>query len=585
LAALLGIAFLAFLVYKNKPGPEPQANWDLAREFLKDIVLLRRGSNKDTIESLRGRIRRAYEERISHQRDYAGKMPYVLAEARILSRLPFYRVHNNLHKQNLINKTRRQGLKLSREPFPSWRLDPRWTGRNIKEALDVIEASLPEAGNISQKAEIILARGYFAMGRTHELLEFAKKRWGMSELTGEMLYGVIPPFLYGLDNDKPYDELLSRRSEGDDIRLERFKGWLKNAARAPKKKMLDMSFSFRGKPLRGVHVLMFPEETLHHIKYKRPYYGRYPGLVLYDWVSSDSMPFPDAIEPVESILPIRWAVSDDRGGVAFGDLALGRHRIGDLMYDEVIFDDDWPNHAPDTSLHDVTFLIMGEDAEGTLPEIRFSRAPLVEVKEVAAVSPLDPVVRWKIKPPPDWDNKPVEFRFLVKPSLTAKRYADEIDVWWPMANITENPEFHLTEKYPELQEGLYRFKVAAVINGVLIDESNTGILIITSEEAGAALENLRRLQSTDGEPEKLRTFLEGPSSQVIGWYARLSLLSALTTKNELKEPGGIKEELLKSLPEKHFLRDFVTERYGFLKETGVKKSNSSATKPALARVP
>ncbi len=173
--------------------------------------------------------------------------------------------------------------------------------------------------------------------------------------------------------------------------------------------------------------------------------------------------------------------------------------------------------------------------------------------------------------PPDWDNKPVNFRFLLKPSLTAKRYADEIDVWWPMANITENPEFHLAEKYPELQEGLYRFKVAAVINGVLIDESNTGILIVASEEAGAALEDLRRLQSIDGEPEKLRAFLESPSSQVIGWYARLSIISALTMKNELKESGSIKEELLKSLPEKHFLRDFVTERYGFLKETGVKK--------------
>ncbi len=294
-------------------------------------------------------------------------------------------------------------------------------------------------------------------------------------------------------------------------------------------------------------------------------------IVLYDWVFSGSVPFPDAIEPVESILPIRWAVSDDRGSVAFGDLALGRHRIGDLMYDEVIFDDNWPNHAPDTSLHDITFLIMGENAEGTLPEIKFSRAPLLQVEEVAAVSLEDPVVRCQLKFPPDWDNKPVEFRFLVKPSLTARRFADEIDVWWPMADITKTPEIHLTEKYPELQEGLYRFKVAAVIKGILVDESNTGVLIVTSEEAGAALENLRRLQSIDGKPEELREFLENPSSHVIGWYARLSLLLALTTKNELKEPGRIKEELLKSLPEKHFLRDFVTGRYGFLKETGVKK--------------
>jgi hypothetical protein len=248
------------------------------------------------------------------------------------------------------------------------------------------------------------------------------------------------------------------------------------------------------------------------------------------------------------------------------------------MYDEVIFDDDWPNHAPDTSVHGVTFLIMGEDAEGTLPEITFSRAPLLEVEEVAAVSLKDPVVRWRLKFRPNWDNKPVNFRFLLKPSLIAKRYADEIHVWWPMANITENPEFHLTEKYPKLQKGLYRYKVAAVINGVLVDESNTGILIVTSEEADATLEDLQTLQSIIGEPERLREFLKNPSSQVIGWYARLSLLSALTTKNELKEPGDIKEELLKSLPEKHFLRDFVTERYGFLKETGVKKGNSSATK-------
>jgi len=557
------------MLYKNVPAPKPHATYDLARKSLKDIELLRRSSNKDTIESLRDRIRRAYEERIDRQRDYDGKMPYVLAEARILSRLPLYRVHNNAHKQNLINKTRSQGLKLSREHFPSGRLDPRWTGRNIKEGLDVIKAWLRAAGNISQKADLTLARGYFAMGHARELIEFARKRWAMSGLTGEVLYGVMPPFLYGLDNDKPYDELLSRRSEADDIRLERFKGWLKHAAEAPKNKMLDMSFSFRGKPLRGVHVLMFPEETLHHIRFKKPYYGRYPGLVLYDWVFSGRVPFPDAIEPVESILPTRWAVSDDRGGVAFGDLTLGRHRIGDLMYDEVIFDDNWPNHAPDTSVHDITFLIMGENAKGTLPEIKFYRAPLVEVKEVAPVSLQDPVVRWQLKFPPDWGNKPVNFRFLVKPSLTAKRFTDEIDVWWPMANITKTPEFPLTEKFPELQEGLYRFKVAAVINGVLVDESNTGVLILTSEETGATLEDLRTLQRIIGDPERLREFLKTSSSQVIGWYTRLSLLSALTTKNELKEPGRIKQELLKFLPEKHFLRDYVTERYGFLKDTGV----------------
>lgn len=574
----MGLAFLVFMLYKKEPVPLPQATWELARGFLQDVELLRRGSsNKATIESLRGRIRSAYEERIDRQSDYAGKMPYVLTEAGILSRLPVHRVHNNLHKQNLINNTRSQGLKLSSETFPSGRLDLRWTGRNIKEALEVIEASLNVVGNVSQKAELTLAKGYFAMGRTSELLEFAKKRWGMSELNGDMLYGVTPPFLYGLDSGKPYDELLLRRGEGDGIRLERFKGWLKHAVRAPKKKMLDMSFSFRGKPLRGVHVLMFPEETLHHIRFKKPYYGRYPGIVLYDWVFSGSVPFPDAIEPVESILPIRWAVSDDRGSVAFGDLAAGRHRIGDLMYDEVIFDDNWPNHAPDTSVHDITFLIMGENAKGTLPEIKFSRVPLVEVEEVAAVSLEDPVVRWRLKFPPSWDNKLIKFRFLIKPSLIAKRYADEIDVWWPIANITENPEFHLAEKYPELQEGLYRYKVAAVINGVLVDESNTGILIVTSEKADAIIEDLQTLQSIIGESERLREFLKNPSSQVTGWYARLSLLSALTTKNEMQEPGSIKEELLKSLPEKHFLRDFVNERYGFL--TNVHHNEKTSVNP------
>ena len=132
LIAILGLAFLLFLAYNDEPAPKPHTSHDLTKRFLKDIELLRHGSNKEAVESLRSRIRSTYEEGIDRQGDHVANIPLVLAEARILSKLPVYSVHNNPHKQILMNKTARQDLKLSVEHFPSRHFDPRWQSRNIK---------------------------------------------------------------------------------------------------------------------------------------------------------------------------------------------------------------------------------------------------------------------------------------------------------------------------------------------------------------------------------------------------------------------------------------------------------------------
>jgi len=538
----------------------PQRLQSLRKELEKDLLLARSGKGGN-VEELRKRIAGKYKEAFASEPNPQARTQYLLSEAGLVSSLPKSSVHNNYHQRNLINNFGKQGIKLSGDLLRSRRQDPRWSMRDMAGAISLMDSRKDEAPG-SPEAELALARTYLVLGRTSALLNLARNQWGMTDLKGDSLYGLYPPFFEGL-GDKPYETLRKRRSDDANVKLKTFRQWLRKASTKPSDETIKLSFSFQGKPLKGVHVLLFPEENPRYLAQRRPYAARYPGAVMYDWAMFGSEPVPDGTDSIAAVFPLRWAVSGDNGAIVFGDLPAGKYRAGDVLYDEAIFNDAWPNHAPDTSLHDVTFLALKDKATGSFPEIRFVRAPMIEADELQFVSPDDKTLRWKLRTPSGWGGKKVMYRVMVQPALSARRFAEELDVWSIRAVEVNEPEAQLSRLMPGLQEGLYRFKIAIMMNNSVVHETNTGLLVVTRGLVAGMKESLAKLQEAMESEEGLRAFGKTSTPGLLSWYAKTELLTVLMDQDP-KEAKRLREEILKQAPKGHFLSQYVEERFRFL---------------------
>lgn len=568
LAVTGGVAF--YLKPWRSFGPtrerSPYFLHELNNDLTEKINTLRQRTSRDRqpVIELEKEINHRFEEAVIGLS--SDTVPfYRLAMARHIARLPLVRVHNNVHIQNVMNRTGLQSLKLSRGSWLSPQFDRHWEYSNLAGGIRFLE-EYKDKTTAPDEVWLMLARGLFALGRPGDLIALAKDQWQASGIKSDRLYGFAPPFLYFSEaSDAPYRILTERREETNEQKIVRLCQWLAQASAPPLTESIRLNCTFLEKPLAGVHVMLFREATFDHIKTPSLYQAVYPQLNIETWVMYGKPPMPDDLNDTgKNLTDIRWGVSDSSGPIIFGDLDNGRYKFADIMYSEAIFNDGWTNHIPDKSLAHLSVYVKDKSSTGTI-FLRFYRAPIMSSALVTTVSTkLDPQINWTLETPPDWnEDQKIYYRLIIKPAFTAAPLAEEINLWNKNAWIwdTDRLTVNLNDMFKKgLPEGLYRFKVCAIINNVVADETDTCLLAVGNDRILSEA-SLQELQSVLSDKEKLTAFTQGPAPDMLKWYARIDLLNLLARAKEHEAAKVVVAELLSALPEGHLISAYVMELF------------------------